>query len=57
MYLTIDELMGILTVFGIFIGFLAYRCGKSDQRDAEERAAITKQFEDYRQALRGKHGN
>ncbi len=57
MYITTENMISLLTIFGAVVGFIGYRCGKSDQRDADTRAAITRKCEDYRKAVRGTHGD
>ncbi len=40
MFLTLENMIGAVTVVGAIAFYIGYRCGKSDQRDAECRARI-----------------
>lgn len=40
MFLTLENLFSLFAVGAAIAFFVGYRCGKSDQRDAEERARI-----------------
>lgn len=58
MFLTIENVISLLTITCAAAGYIGYRCGKSDQRDAEARARVTAQFEAYRKCIRGqRNGN
>lgn len=57
MFLTLDDLFTGAAVVASIAFFIGYRCGKSDQRDAEERRRITEQFNRYGRAIRGRNGN
>lgn len=56
MFLTLENMIGLLSVFGAVVFFVGYRCGKSDQRDAEERARIVENLKPGK-PVRGSSGN
>ena len=40
MFLTLENALSIIITVAAVVFFIGYRCGRSDQRDAEERARI-----------------
>lgn len=57
MFLTIENIISVLTIFGAVVAFIFYRAGRSDQRDSDQRARLTEAANRQLNAVRGNNGH